>query len=202
MCAYRACDRLRCTDCDFSVSSFDNVQWASNIDYLFLRNNMPDYERLKSKLRAKKGMFFFKLYLKKVPISFIYLQWQWTNFPQIWADITVCKWSNYWKTLAHFVQNCSLAAERFHFIGHHIWASSDKRNAQRFQASLLTDVLLVWTLRWRKGNCWTNSFHFSSVLCPYTYTSVYSIHDHTVYRYTAVCKMCLIFSVFVVIRFR
>ena len=64
-CAYRACDRLRCTDCDFSVSSFDNVQWASNIDYLFLRNNMPDYERLKSKLRAKKGMFFFKLYFLK-----------------------------------------------------------------------------------------------------------------------------------------
>ena len=114
-CAYRACDRLRCTDCDFSVSSFDNVQWASNIDYLFLRNNMPDYERLKSKLRAKKGMFFFKLYLKKVPIAFIYLQWQWTNFPQIWADITVCKWSNYWKNLQHFVQNCSVAAERFHF---------------------------------------------------------------------------------------
>jgi len=52
---FRACDQLRCTDCDFSVLSFDNVHWATNTDYLFLRNNMPDFERLRSKLKPKKG---------------------------------------------------------------------------------------------------------------------------------------------------
>lgn len=55
----RTCDRLRCTDCDFNVLSFDDVHWASNTDYLFLRNNMPDYQRLKSKLKTKKGAFDF-----------------------------------------------------------------------------------------------------------------------------------------------
>ena len=53
----RTCDRLRYTDCDFNVLSFDDVHWAANTDYLFLRNNMPDYQRLKSKLKTKKGAF-------------------------------------------------------------------------------------------------------------------------------------------------
>ena len=52
---FRCCDSLRCTDCDFCISMFDNYQWHSSTDYLFLRNNMPDYERLKSKLYSSKG---------------------------------------------------------------------------------------------------------------------------------------------------
>lgn len=51
----RSCDRLRCTDCDFKVSIFDNYQWHSSIDYLFLRNNIPDFDRLKPKLVKKRG---------------------------------------------------------------------------------------------------------------------------------------------------
>ena len=52
---FRACDRLRCTDCDFCVCVFHNYAWDSSVDYLFLRNNIPDFDRLKSKLRSRKG---------------------------------------------------------------------------------------------------------------------------------------------------
>ncbi|KAL4234330.1 hypothetical protein ACF0H5_005981 [Mactra antiquata] len=51
----RSCDRLRCTSCDFKVASFDDFGWDSSTDYLFLRNNAPDFERLKSKLSRMKG---------------------------------------------------------------------------------------------------------------------------------------------------
>ncbi|XP_071083911.1 cilia- and flagella-associated protein 418-like [Haliotis cracherodii] len=52
----RACDKLRCTSCDFRVSQFDNFEWLTSTDYLFLRNNVPDFDKLKSKLTACKGM--------------------------------------------------------------------------------------------------------------------------------------------------
>ena len=76
---FRACDQLRCTDCDFSVLSFDNVHWATNTDYLFLRNNMPDLERLRSKLKPKKGpslslflyCFYFSSSLAVFKVSFL-----------------------------------------------------------------------------------------------------------------------------------
>lgn len=51
----RACDKLRCTSCDFKVCSFDNFEWHSDTDYLFLRNNVPDFHRLKSNLAPKNG---------------------------------------------------------------------------------------------------------------------------------------------------
>ncbi|GFR85594.1 protein C8orf37 homolog [Elysia marginata] len=51
----RACDQLRCTSCDFRVCIFDNMAWKKDTDYLFLRNNVPDFEKLKSKLIKKKG---------------------------------------------------------------------------------------------------------------------------------------------------
>ncbi|XP_071824678.1 cilia- and flagella-associated protein 418-like [Apostichopus japonicus] len=51
----RACDQLRCTSCDFKVVFYDNVQWDNTCDYLFFRNNVPDYQRLCSKLKKKKG---------------------------------------------------------------------------------------------------------------------------------------------------
>ena len=52
----RTCDKMRCTSCDFKVCSFDNFEWHKDTDYLFLRNNAPDYERLKSHLDPKNGM--------------------------------------------------------------------------------------------------------------------------------------------------
>ena len=51
----RICDQLRCTDCDFQVTSFANLAWDNSVDYLFLRNNYPDASRLKAKLRTKPG---------------------------------------------------------------------------------------------------------------------------------------------------
>ncbi|KAK7498064.1 hypothetical protein BaRGS_00010652 [Batillaria attramentaria] len=51
----RACDRLRCTACDFKVCMFNNFKWASDTNYLFLRNNAPDFDKLKAKLSPSKG---------------------------------------------------------------------------------------------------------------------------------------------------
>ncbi|XP_077982997.1 cilia- and flagella-associated protein 418-like [Glandiceps talaboti] len=51
----RACDRLRCTDCDFRVVMYDNYEWQSSCDYLFFRNNVPDFNKLSAKLNKKKG---------------------------------------------------------------------------------------------------------------------------------------------------
>lgn len=50
-----ACNRLRCTACDFRVCFFDNMVWNKDTNYLFLRNNTPDFEKLKLKLNRKKG---------------------------------------------------------------------------------------------------------------------------------------------------
>lgn len=56
MCVFcRSCDKLRCTSCDFKVCSFDNYEWHPDTDYLFLRNNAPDYHRLKTNLVPKRG---------------------------------------------------------------------------------------------------------------------------------------------------
>jgi len=52
---FRACDRLRCTDCDFKVSIYKDFIWDSSTDYLFLRNNMPDFSRLRAKLIPRSG---------------------------------------------------------------------------------------------------------------------------------------------------
>ncbi|XP_059364258.1 cilia- and flagella-associated protein 418-like [Carassius carassius] len=51
----RACNHLRCTSCDFSVIMFENHEWDSSCDYLFFRNNMPEYHKLKAKLRRRRG---------------------------------------------------------------------------------------------------------------------------------------------------
>ncbi|XP_046842239.1 cilia- and flagella-associated protein 418-like isoform X2 [Xenia sp. Carnegie-2017] len=51
----RSCDQLRCTACDFQVFSFDDYKWHSSCDYLFFRNNIPDFEKLKVNLIQKRG---------------------------------------------------------------------------------------------------------------------------------------------------
>ncbi|XP_070575998.1 cilia- and flagella-associated protein 418-like [Ptychodera flava] len=51
----RSCDKLRCTDCDFKIVMYDNYEWHSSCDYLFLRNNVPDFNKLSAKLLKKKG---------------------------------------------------------------------------------------------------------------------------------------------------
>ncbi|XP_014671779.1 PREDICTED: protein C8orf37 homolog [Priapulus caudatus] len=51
----RACDKLRCTDCDFKCVMYNDYKWRDDIDYLFLRNNVPDFAKLKEKLLVRKG---------------------------------------------------------------------------------------------------------------------------------------------------
>lgn len=51
----RSCDQLRCTSCDFRVLMFDDCEWDLSCDYLFLRNNMPDRQKLRAKLRRRSG---------------------------------------------------------------------------------------------------------------------------------------------------
>ncbi|XP_055066887.2 cilia- and flagella-associated protein 418 isoform X1 [Misgurnus anguillicaudatus] len=53
--SHRACNQLRCTSCDFRVAMFDDHEWDSSCDYLFFRNNMPDYHKLRAKLKRRKG---------------------------------------------------------------------------------------------------------------------------------------------------
>ncbi|KAF3692432.1 Protein C8orf37 -like protein [Channa argus] len=52
----RSCDQLRCISCDFRVLMFDDCEWDSSCDYLFLRNNMPDCQRLRAKLKKMRGL--------------------------------------------------------------------------------------------------------------------------------------------------
>ncbi|XP_068425124.1 cilia- and flagella-associated protein 418 [Clinocottus analis] len=51
----RSCDQLRCTSCDFRVLTFDDREWNSSCDYLFLRNNAPDRLKLGAQLRKRSG---------------------------------------------------------------------------------------------------------------------------------------------------
>ncbi|XP_068942697.1 cilia- and flagella-associated protein 418 [Petaurus breviceps papuanus] len=51
----RTCDQLRCTACDFRVLSFDDYMWDKSCDYLFFRNNMPEFNKLKAKMTKRKG---------------------------------------------------------------------------------------------------------------------------------------------------
>lgn len=51
----RACDHLRCISCDFWVVSYNDYMWDKSCDYLFFRNNMPEFHKLKIKLVKKKG---------------------------------------------------------------------------------------------------------------------------------------------------
>ncbi|KAK6290775.1 hypothetical protein J4Q44_G00388280 [Coregonus suidteri] len=35
---------------------FDDHEWDPSCDYLFFRNNMPDCQKLRAKLRRRKGV--------------------------------------------------------------------------------------------------------------------------------------------------
>ncbi|XP_047217560.1 cilia- and flagella-associated protein 418 [Girardinichthys multiradiatus] len=52
----RSCDQLRCISCDFRVLMFDDSEWDASCDYLFLRNNVPDRQKLRDKLKKRKGL--------------------------------------------------------------------------------------------------------------------------------------------------
>ncbi|XP_078108167.1 cilia- and flagella-associated protein 418 isoform X2 [Sander vitreus] len=52
----KSCHQLRCTSCDFRVLMFDDCEWDMSCDYLFLRNNMPDRQKLRAKLKKRRGL--------------------------------------------------------------------------------------------------------------------------------------------------
>ncbi|XP_041845210.1 protein C8orf37 homolog [Melanotaenia boesemani] len=52
----RSCDHLRCISCDFRVLTFDDYEWDASCDYLFFRNNMPDRQKLRTKLKKRRGL--------------------------------------------------------------------------------------------------------------------------------------------------
>ncbi|CAN0128582.1 unnamed protein product [Scytosiphon promiscuus] len=50
-----ACDKLRCTDCNFEVLRFDGQAWEGTTDYMFFRNNAPDPAKLSTRLQPSAG---------------------------------------------------------------------------------------------------------------------------------------------------
>ena len=50
-----ACDNLRCLQCNFQVKTFIDASWEADVDYMFFRNNMPNDDKLSTKLRAYIG---------------------------------------------------------------------------------------------------------------------------------------------------
>jgi hypothetical protein len=50
-----ACSSLRCMKCNFKVLCFIHYSWDSTVDYMFLRNTVPNETKLSQKLLAVSG---------------------------------------------------------------------------------------------------------------------------------------------------
>eukprot|EP01135_Chromosphaera_perkinsii_P007834 Nk52_evm26s1020 gene=Nk52_evmTU26s1020 len=55
----KSCRNIRCTACDFDVVRFKDACWQKSVDYLFFRNNMPEVDKLKVKLKGAEGMMAY-----------------------------------------------------------------------------------------------------------------------------------------------
>ena len=51
----RCCNHLLCLSCNIDVVMFDNLAWMDEVDYLFLRNNIPDFGKLRTRMRNDRG---------------------------------------------------------------------------------------------------------------------------------------------------
>lgn len=52
----RSCNEMHCIDCDQKVLTFNCYAWKSrSVDYLFLRNNFPDFARLRNVLTSNRS---------------------------------------------------------------------------------------------------------------------------------------------------
>lgn len=49
--AQLACNNLRCIQCNFKVHCFANSAWDSSVDYMFLRNTVPNEVKLAQRLQ-------------------------------------------------------------------------------------------------------------------------------------------------------
>ena len=45
----------RCSKCDLRVLRFNDGRWASDVDYMFFRNFVPNVDKMKAKLRPADG---------------------------------------------------------------------------------------------------------------------------------------------------
>eukprot|EP01012_Entosiphon_sulcatum_P057460 TRINITY_DN81231_c0_g1_i1.p1 TRINITY_DN81231_c0_g1~~TRINITY_DN81231_c0_g1_i1.p1 ORF type:complete len:245 (+),score=21.03 TRINITY_DN81231_c0_g1_i1:116-850(+) len=51
----KKCDNMVCIKCDFKVSAFEHYRWSPSVSYIFLRNNVPDFEKLRVMLEFEQG---------------------------------------------------------------------------------------------------------------------------------------------------
>jgi len=51
----KVCSKLRCTNCDFSVEVFEDMEWTELCDYMYLRNFMPDRGKVQRALKSSAG---------------------------------------------------------------------------------------------------------------------------------------------------
>ena len=55
----RCCTNIRCSKCDCAVVQFQGYAWAGEVEYLFLRNNYPDFSRLEPQLVGRRDSFAY-----------------------------------------------------------------------------------------------------------------------------------------------
>jgi len=49
------CSNLRCIKCNFSVRTYKDCEWSPTVDYIFLRTNVPNDEKVSQKLQERVG---------------------------------------------------------------------------------------------------------------------------------------------------
>ena len=54
-----ACDNLRCLSCNFTVHCFAGRRWDASVDYMFLRNTVPNEAKLASKLLDSSSSYAY-----------------------------------------------------------------------------------------------------------------------------------------------
>ncbi|RXG72611.1 Protein C8orf37-like protein, partial [Armadillidium vulgare] len=50
----RCCNNLGCLSCDSQVVCFEGFRWRDSTDYLFLRTNYPDGQKLKAQMEPSR----------------------------------------------------------------------------------------------------------------------------------------------------
>jgi hypothetical protein len=63
------CDALLCSQCNFKVLSFADRRWQAAADYLFLRNNMPNRDKLATRLDAAPGTVAYCCQCRSAAVS-------------------------------------------------------------------------------------------------------------------------------------
>ena len=64
-----SCSHTRCSDCDCAVVCFRDHVWTEEVEYLFLRNNYPDFDRMKEKLKSKSDSHAYACQCNSVTVE-------------------------------------------------------------------------------------------------------------------------------------